>query len=357
MGDNQYLAGIAIPPGETLQDVLDDNMMTQKELALRLGCSSKHVNKVIKGTASITSDFALKLEDVLGIPSHFWMNLEVNYQETLSRLNAIPQLKEEEHTLSKLSYSELAKQGWVPATKIAIEQIKNLRSFFGVASLESVPLLQPVAFRKSDHYTSEDYALAAWITKAENKAKEIDSLPFDINKLKGSLGKIKKLTVRPLKASFIELQSICAGFGLNVVVVEHISRTYVNGMTKWLPNNRALIALSVRGGYEDIFWFTFFHEIGHVLQNKKSTTFVDMEEDDLGELEKEADEFALETLLSSQSYKLFVESQSFKEVGKLRDFCRKQSIHPGILVGRLMKDNHVSYGDPVLQKLRTKISK
>jgi HTH-type transcriptional regulator/antitoxin HigA len=165
------------------------------------------------------------------------------------------------------------------------------------------------------------------------------------------------LTTRPLKASFSELQMNCAEFGVIVVIVDHISKTYLNGLTKWLPHNRALIALSLRGGYEDIFWFTFFHEIGHILQNKKSTTFIDMEEHELNDLEKEADQFALQTLLSYDSYKLLVETEGYKDVGLLREFSRSQRIHPGILVGRLMKDKYVEYGDPVLQKIRVKIPK
>ncbi|MEK4053898.1 helix-turn-helix domain-containing protein [Paenibacillus sp. FSL F4-0087] len=357
MGDNQYFAGIAIPPGETLQEVLDENMMSQKELSLRLGCSKKHVNLVIKGKAAITSDFAVKLEDVLKIPANFWMQLESNYQETLSRLSEIPQIQEEEAFLSKLSYSELAKHGWVEESKSVFEQIKNLRAFFGVASLESVPLVQPVAFRKSNQYTAEDYAIAAWITQAENKAKEIDASPFDSTKLKKSLESLRTLTIRPLKASFVELQSRCAEFGLIVVVVDHISKTYINGVTKWLPNNRPLIALSIRGGYEDIFWFTFFHEVGHVLQNKKSETFIDMEDHDLNELEKEADLFALETLLSSELYEEFVNSGKYKDIGTVREFSRKQGVHPGIIVGRLMKEKYVAYSDTKFQKIRVKISK
>lgn len=357
MDDNQYFAQIAIPPGETLQEVLDDQMMSQKELALRVGCSQKHVNKVIKGTASITPDFAIKLEDVLGIEAHFWMNLEINYQETISRIKAIPLMKEEEGILSKLSYTELAKQGWVPESKIVVEQIKNLRSFFGVASLETVPLIQEVAFRKATQYTAENYAIAAWITRAEEKAKEVDALPFDIGKLKESLQSLRRLTTRPLKASFSDLQSKCAEFGVIVVLVETISKTHINGITKWLPNNKALIALSTRGGYEDIFWFTFFHEVGHILQNKKSMTFVEMEKEELNDLEKEADQFSLEILLSSKSYKQLVESKGYKEVGLLREFSRKQGIHPGILVGRLMKDKYVDYGDPILQKIRVRIPK
>ena len=38
----------AVPPGMTIKEVLEDHHMTQKELAVRLGLSEKHISKLIK---------------------------------------------------------------------------------------------------------------------------------------------------------------------------------------------------------------------------------------------------------------------------------------------------------------------
>lgn len=355
MVDNQYLAGIPIPPGDTLQEVLDDRRMKQKELAERMGCTPKHINTVVQGKASITADFAINLEKVLGIPAKFWMNLELEYQETLARLKSIEQLDAERTFLEKIPYKEYEKLGWLPCTPIISEQINNLRSFFGVATLESVLNVQSVAFRKSAHHLAEAYALAAWITKAEQLAKEHDPDKFNAGKLKESLNDIKKMTKIPLrKSSFFKIEQLCLTFGVVVVIVPPISKTHVNGVTKWLDNDRVMVALSPRGAYEDIFWFTFFHEIGHVLQNKKSKTFVDLEHEELDVLENEADTFALETLLNKKAYQEFVHSKKYVSEGEIRSFSRQHDIHAGILVGRLMKDGIIEYGHS-FNKLRQKI--
>ena len=38
---------IAIPPGMTIKEVLEDRHMTQKELATRMDMSEKHISKLI----------------------------------------------------------------------------------------------------------------------------------------------------------------------------------------------------------------------------------------------------------------------------------------------------------------------
>ena len=82
----RYEPDYAVPPGETLAEVLEDRGMSQAELARRTGMSAKHINSILKGSASITPDTALKLERVLNIPARIWNALEANYQGHLSRL-------------------------------------------------------------------------------------------------------------------------------------------------------------------------------------------------------------------------------------------------------------------------------
>lgn len=82
----KYTADIAIAPGETLEEQLEINNMTQKELANRIDISKKHVNEIVKGKTPITAETAIKLERVFYLPASFWTNLESNYRESLARL-------------------------------------------------------------------------------------------------------------------------------------------------------------------------------------------------------------------------------------------------------------------------------
>ena len=66
---------IAIAPGATIKEQLEDQGMTQKEFALRMDMSEKHISKLINGEVHLTPDVAIRLEYVLGLPAQYWTNL------------------------------------------------------------------------------------------------------------------------------------------------------------------------------------------------------------------------------------------------------------------------------------------
>ena len=86
MSKQEYNPDYAVPPGETLLETIHALDLTQKELALRMGCPVKTINEIIKGVAAITAETALQLEKVTGVPASFWTNAEANYRERLARL-------------------------------------------------------------------------------------------------------------------------------------------------------------------------------------------------------------------------------------------------------------------------------
>lgn len=92
---------IAIPPGATIREQLENRGMKQKEFALRMGLSEKHISRLINGQVELTKDVALRLESVLGLPASFWNNLEVLYREQLARVNAENQLEKDAEIAAK----------------------------------------------------------------------------------------------------------------------------------------------------------------------------------------------------------------------------------------------------------------
>ena len=58
-------------PGEVLQEKLNENGMSRKELAIRTGSTEKHICTVINGDRSISAAFARKLGYVFEDAS-FW---------------------------------------------------------------------------------------------------------------------------------------------------------------------------------------------------------------------------------------------------------------------------------------------
>ena len=66
----------AVPPGETIKEQLEIRNMSQKEFALRMGFTEKHISKLLNGDTSLTPNTAIKLESVLGVPASYWSRLE-----------------------------------------------------------------------------------------------------------------------------------------------------------------------------------------------------------------------------------------------------------------------------------------
>ena len=84
----------AVPPGETIRELLDDLGMSQRQLSSRLGLTPKHVNQLIQGLVPLSPDVAARLELVTGMPARLWNRLEADYQTTRTRLRVRSDLEE-----------------------------------------------------------------------------------------------------------------------------------------------------------------------------------------------------------------------------------------------------------------------
>ncbi len=79
---------VAIPPGETIKEQLEDRQMTRKEFASKMDMTENHIRKLLDGDIQLTSDVATRLEKVLGIPANFWNKLEAGYREDLEQVKS-----------------------------------------------------------------------------------------------------------------------------------------------------------------------------------------------------------------------------------------------------------------------------
>ena len=130
------------------------------------------------------------------------------------------------------------------------------------------------------------------------------------------------------------------------VILPNISGSRINGATKKVGDNIVLM-VNDRRLYADTFWFTLFHEIGHILSGDYGVSF-DMEP---GENEKLADEYARNRLIPSEQYDEFISHQIFSPQS-IRDFSKSIHRDPGIVLGRLQKDGIVGYNDAKMNALK-----
>ncbi len=339
--EKKYFADIAIPPGETLLEMLEENNMTQAELAKRIDMSRKHINQLIKGKTSLTAETAIKLEKIFELPANFWLNLETDYQEAKARINDKNKTAEKQ-ILYDTPYSEMIDLGWVKKGDSEKEKIDNLKNFFRVSDLTSIKNVYNVAYRTSKPEKTSSLALAAWLERGKYLANNTKTKKFSRKVLKSYIPLFKKMTNRKPENFYKDLKKKLAKCGIAFVIVPFLTETYAHGAIKWLSPEKALIQLSLRYKYADIFWFSFFHEIGHLLLHSKKETFIEYDSKVQKEVEKEADNFAADVLIPKKKYEIFIRNNNFTEKSVIK-FAKNLNINPGIVVGRLQHDEIVDY--------------
>jgi addiction module HigA family antidote len=345
---DEYYSDYVTPAGETLLETLEAVGMSQTELATRMGRPYKTINEIVRNKASITAETAMQLEQVLGIPASFWLKREQRYREFLARLAEKQRLNNWVEWLEEIPIQQMMRRGWIAASADKPQQVLNALKFFAVASPDAWRALwesKEVAYRKSTVLKSNFGAIAAWLRQGEIEAREIECAPYKADTFRDALVSIRALTVEPIAVFQKELVNLCANAGVAVVFVPELPNTGISGATQWLTSTKALVQLSLSYKTDDQLWFTFFHEAGHILLHGKRQIFLEIGDKDREKEEREADRFALDTLVNPSEWEQFIAQQSYHSKIGFKEFAKKVGIAPGIVVGRLQHDKLLSYND------------
>src|SRR5262245_7727888 len=141
MTKHEVHSDLPIPPGEYLAEVIAELGMSKDELAKRMNRPAAKLSAIFAGEKAITSDTALQLEKVVGVPAHIWTGLEAEYRLTLARLHEAReqrQLHDESELIAKFCYKELAEVGFVAKKTKPAVKVLELQRFFGVTSLRNI---------------------------------------------------------------------------------------------------------------------------------------------------------------------------------------------------------------------------
>jgi len=346
----------AVHPGEVLGERLAAYGMSQTELARRIGMSTKTMSLMVNGKAPVTPETAIQLESVLGVSARLWTGLDANYRLLEARRSASQHLETHQDWTRRFPYAELARRGAVPPTRDATERAHALLEFFGVGSVDSWQAQYGslrVAFRKSEAFKPSLEATACWLRLAELEAMPMECAPFVERAFVASLKQAREMT-RKLPERFEQvLRNRCAAAGVALVFVAELKGTHLSGAARWLNPEKAMLALSLRHKTDDHFWFSFFHEAGHLLRDSKKLVFLDGSDgtpacDD----DEQANRFACDMLISPDAYRRFVAEGRFSERA-VTGFAGEVGIAPGIVVGRLQHDGHVLFNSALNHLKRT----
>lgn len=336
---NEYQPDVVSPPGDTLEELLEERGMSQADLAERTGRSKKLINEIIQGKAPISAETALQLELVLGTPARFWLEREQQYRESLARRDEAASLAAVVDWLKQVPVKDMARLGWIERYQEPLDQLRAVLRFFGIASPDQWAG-STAAFRKSPAFESDPMAISAWLRRGELEALKIACGPFDEAAFRETLVRVRGLTVKPVAEFRPRLVAWCAAAGVAVVFVPELPRTHVSGATRWLSPTRALIQLSLRYKTDDHLWFTFFHEAGHILLHGKRDIFLEGERPK-DEKEQEANRFSADLLIAPEAWDRFISAREYRSKVAIRAFADELGIAPGIVVGRLQHEGKI----------------
>lgn len=338
---------IATPPGATIKEQLIDRGMNQKEFAIRMGMSEKHISKLINGEVRLTPETAVKLEVVLGIPANFWNNLEAIYREKIVKAEAENTMDADIKIANQFPYHEMSEYGWVPKAKAAKEKVGFLRKYFGVVELSvlSNEQLMKIACRRMATTGKRYLALMAWVQEAKIKARDIKTSPINVRKLVSEISELRKMTVLKPEEFCPQIQECLANCGIALVFLPHLEGSDLQGAS-FLDGHKIVIGLTARGRDADKFWFSLFHELAHVVLGHIGQTN-GLSDDD----EKAADQWSGDMLISSDDFDIFKKTKDYSSRSVVH-FANEQGIAAGIVVGRMQKEGMIEYN--MLNSLKEK---
>lgn len=178
---------------------------------------------------------------------------------------------------------------------------------------------------------------------AINEALRIQAPRYDKKKFENAVEYALTLTTEH-KDFYPLLKDAFVRAGVIFVILPNLPGSGINGATKRIGQN-VMLMVNDRRLYSDTFWFTLFHEIGHIMNGDYGITF-DREHE--GQ-EDAADKYAEDKLIPPDEYEAFLKKEQYGE-SAIRMFAESIRRDPGIILGRLQNDQKVAFTNVALSK-------
>ncbi|EPN9381213.1 ImmA/IrrE family metallo-endopeptidase [Cronobacter malonaticus] len=331
------------PPGDTIIDLMDEHGLSDEELSKKIGLPLTRGQQLLQGKIHLNESLASKLENLFNVSSDFWMKRENAYRQQIEHLEKVNL-----DWLESLPIRDMMEFGWIPKTTTREGKLKHCLNFFEINSVSDffkkinseAPL---VAFRKSLNLTTEPVADLVWLTRAEKISSEQKCAVWNKSILQSILPELRKATNEPDMKVFIPyIRGLLASAGVSFVVLPTPRGCRASGATCFFTPERATLVMSFRYLTDDHFWFTFFHEIGHLVLHENIRVRVEGQESLSTIEEKEADNFAVDILIPEEHRQQLNRygTRNWKEIVRL---ARKIGVSKGIVLGYLQHEGRVPF--------------
>lgn len=281
------------PPGEFLEEKLEEMGMDVVEFANRIGYTPKTVNELLKGKCAVTTEMAFNLEYVTGISVAFWMNAQRGYEEELIRQRIKETVNDAPLWRSDFPLPELNSRNWIEDLNNKEDNVSPILRFFRVSSPKAwenyyFNATLKTAFRISLAEAQDPYAASVWLRRGEILAEAIPMEKQDEKKLRSAIKKALPQFIELAKkygdqSTMGEPGEIDEGMqalhefgltlGIKILYVQNFKSAPIHGMSRWY---RHIPVIQLHDRFKDrrAFWFTFFHELSHIILHGKKDIFI-----------------------------------------------------------------------------------
>lgn len=350
---HKYNERAAFHPGYYIKEIVEESGLTQEDFAKRLNTTPKNLSILIRGEQSLSIDIATKLSRMLGTTVAYWLNLQQAYDALVAEFISEEELQKEREVFKHIDYKYFIDNfGFPNLYKNVDAQIKLVREFLRVASLTVLRENDlAVSFRSYSENLNESNTIKAnvMVQIAINKVLKAEAPKYNKKKFERAIE--YSLTQTTNHAGFFPLiKKAFQEAGVIIVALPNLSGSGISGATKRV-DGKILLMVNDRKKYADTFWFTLFHEIGHIINGDYGITF----ENNKNLAESDADYYAQNKLIPLDKYEEFIRRRQLFTEEVIRDFAEEIDRDPGIVLGRLQNDGLVSFKERDLSdKLRQK---
>jgi HTH-type transcriptional regulator / antitoxin HigA len=352
-------------PIEAIKFRMEQQRLTRRDLELFIGSQSK-VSEILNRKRPLSLSMIRALHTGLGIPAEVLLQEpgreleparydpaafpfnEMYHQGYFSWFKgSFSEAKEEAEELLEQLFAPFSN---TPAQRIYCRQSRVLRidqiSFDSRVAESSSTYTVAAEDKERSMHRLDINAVMAWHAHALALAEKEKLAPYFHEKITtGFIGEVVKLSgfsQGPLIA-----RELLNKRGIPLVIVPHLSHTYLDGACFFTSSGRAAIALTIRHDRLDNFWFTLVHELAHIhlhLNDRRLAFFDDTEgasRDSGDPLEDEANRLTGELLIPSELWES--EKDKLKDETDILAFADLLGISPAIVAGRLGWENQ-DYG-------------
>ncbi|MCC4044735.1 ImmA/IrrE family metallo-endopeptidase [Enterococcus gallinarum] len=348
-----------LPTGTLIKNYMEHNCLDEKNFYKRLNKNADEVAGILHGNKMMTEEIAIELEKIFNISREYWINYDNKFQiylqgcesdlsMNLTDLKVISKKFKFDDVFEGLDWNifRQAKE------MLSILQLENFGQFEERYAELSVDFMED---------GGDIEPMVVWLKlcqeEIEIQNEDISDISFSKEELRNHISMFKDISLNGnIDESLDGARQLCNMLGINLVILEAITNSKIRGA---LLNyeGKPTIFLSYRFRSYDHIWYALIHELAHLLLHYESREEIMISYEDefsdknISRKENEANEFARDFFINPTDYKKFVENNSFNKIDVER-FAAQQGVLPGLVVGRLQHDKHISYSELSYLKIR-----